>query len=220
MSTSTVDAWRWREKGEDCARPSAPFGSLDRSFVSFGFGRLFLLLFFYESPHTEAYLPQLLREIVYISGSEEVLLQQYILLSEEIMGAFRSSTLVTLSAIASLTGTISIDNLLVAAEGEDRIAYCDGCWCIPEAGSECPVDDMPPIDFSDELIANLRAIPFSTMFNMTCDPFTDDTCSPTPALEQGGACVVKLSYDAESEGDYPEGYSYRYVGENQRRLTD
>jgi hypothetical protein len=122
------------------------------------------------------------------------------------------ATLVTLVIAVAISPTTRLVNSQQNGGGggdESSIAYCDGCWCIPEEGSDCPIDNMPPIEFSEELIANLRAISFDNPYSMTCDPFTQEDCMPTPALEQGGVCVVTISYEEDNEGDYPEGYSYR-----------
>jgi hypothetical protein len=96
----------------------------------------------------------------------------------------------------------------VASNSED-IGYCDGCWCIPEPGDDCPVDEMPPIDFPATFLDNLRTIPLTNPITLDCDPYVDENCNMVPPLEKGGACVVETNVEEGVDAQCPSvGYSY------------
>ena len=108
--------------------------------------------------------------------------------------------------------TILLASIFLVADGANHsIAYCDGCFCIPEPGQACPVHEMPQIEFSASWMQNLRTMVPANPINISCNPYTDQACTTEPPLEQGGACVIE--YNAPSNGSAcPTGYTYTYVG--------
>lgn len=100
--------------------------------------------------------------------------------------------------------------LPLALGGTEDIAYCDGCWCIPEAGESCPADYVPQIDFTDEFLSNLQNFALENPMQLSCDPYQEENCDTQPPLEDGAACVAEITRP-EGDADCPsEGYSYRY----------
>jgi hypothetical protein len=94
--------------------------------------------------------------------------------------------------------------------GPEDIAYCDGCWCIPESGEVCPTDSMPPIEWTEDLLDNLRTISYENPMKLTCNPYMDNSCETQPPLEEGGACVAEI-IKPEDDSQCPDEYSYRLV---------
>lgn len=90
----------------------------------------------------------------------------------------------------------------------DKYAFCGDCWCIPDDGETCPYDDMPPTEFSDTLIQNLKGMSHENPLALDCDPFYDTGCDTVPALETGDVCGALI----KANGDQcPQDYSYTYV---------
>ena len=96
-------------------------------------------------------------------------------------------------------------SVLVGASVED-IAYCDGCWCVPQEGESCPIDDMPITEWPDSMIDNLRSMKLENPYSLSCDPFLEDDCETEPALEEGGVCAFEVLANGTQ---CPEEYSYR-----------
>jgi hypothetical protein len=97
--------------------------------------------------------------------------------------------------IATISITLPLLFIHSAVYAQRPIGFCDGCWCIPEAGDACPSKSMPIIDFSDEWLYNLRTMEFLNLLEMdaSCDIYNDtEGCDTTPPLEEGDACVAEI----------------------------
>lgn len=90
----------------------------------------------------------------------------------------------------------------------EKYAFCDDCWCVPEAGETCPYNSIRETNFSDTMIENLIAIHLENPLSLSCDPYYDDTCDTVPPLETGGVCAVEIVSNGTK---CPEEFSYRYV---------
>ena len=92
----------------------------------------------------------------------------------------------------------------IFGEAEVGFGSCDGCFCIPKSGESCPVDRKPPTEFGS-LIPVLRALTWENPYSLDCDPYANNSCDTTPAIGEGGACVVDFS---GPEGTCPDNWSY------------
>lgn len=82
---------------------------------------------------------------------------------------------------------------LLGIDTDAPFGTCDGCFCIPEPGEDCPVDEQPDIDFTD-LIPVYRQLTLLNAYTLDCNPYSEDPCDTEPPLDvAGGACVVELS---------------------------
>jgi hypothetical protein len=90
----------------------------------------------------------------------------------------------------------------------EDVAFCGDCYCAPESGEECPMDSMPQVAFSDDLLTTLKTITFENPISLSCNPFTDEGCVTEPPLEQGEACVAEIIEPGDTS-QCPQGYSYR-----------
>jgi hypothetical protein len=92
----------------------------------------------------------------------------------------------------------SLVNFLRRNEGNQTFGSCDSCFCIPDAGDDCPVDRTPPTEFGS-LIPVLRSLTWKNPYlPLECDPYSDSACDTTPPLQIGGACIIQV--EGESNG--------------------
>jgi hypothetical protein len=115
------------------------------------------------------------------------------------------------TTIMMKVSTLAFLGLLLRTVTSDKedIAYCDGCWCIPEPGDSCPVDEMPLIDFPATLLDTLRTIPLTNPVTLDCNPYEDENCNTVPPLEKGGVCAVETNIEEGVDAQCPSvGYSY------------
>lgn len=84
----------------------------------------------------------------------------------------------------------------------DEFATCNGCFCVPDEGSNCPIEARPNTDWSS-LIPTLRSFELSNPPSLDCDPYCEE-CDP-PSLQQDGVCVVEIE---PSSSTCPDGYKY------------
>jgi hypothetical protein len=115
----------------------------------------------------------------------------------------------------------SLQNILQGVLGNNNNDYgtCDGCFCIPDSGESCPVDQKPQTDYSS-LIPVLRSFTWENPYTLTCDPIADASCDTTPFLQEGGACVVEFSGPADT---CPANWSYSvstYPGTFEEAMAD
>jgi hypothetical protein len=83
-------------------------------------------------------------------------------------------------------------------EGVDNETYatCDGCWCIPDEGTDftCPLD--PPQTLPDfpqsPWIDNLNALQLENPMSLNCNPYENESCDTEPPLASGNACVWEM----------------------------
>lgn len=106
---------------------------------------------------------------------------------------------------------IIVANSIVHAEesaaASEKYAFCGDCWCIPDDNGEgvCPHDDMPPTEFSDTLLENLRGMTHENPLELNCDPYRRSRCDTVPALETGGVCAASIK---SNDGQCPQDFSY------------
>jgi hypothetical protein len=114
-------------------------------------------------------------------------------------GAGATTTAASGDGVSDSATLLSIVSSRYLQEGFDNETYatCDGCWCIPEGGtnnSPCPSDvpqtlpDFPQSPWID----NLNALQLDNPMSLNCNPYDDDSCDTEPPLVSGKACVWEM----------------------------
>lgn len=100
--------------------------------------------------------------------------------------------------VANFPAVMSIlpSRYLQGGVDNETYATCDGCWCIPDKGSNntCPLD--PPQTLPDfpqaPWIDNLNALQLDNPLSLNCNPYDDESCDTEPPLVSGNACVWEV----------------------------
>lgn len=76
----------------------------------------------------------------------------------------------------------------------EAYATCDGCWCIPDEGDECPPDsEKPATTWPNTTIDNLLSMELANPMTLECDPFNQSSsCNTSPKLETGTTCIYEV----------------------------
>lgn len=100
---------------------------------------------------------------------------------------------------------------LTVGQDENGFAVCGDCHCT-NGDDPCPTgDQVPQMEYSSEFVLYLRSLQLTNPFELSCDPYEDETCDTVPPLSDltalGDAAACGVVYEAVPEGQCPVRYS-------------
>jgi len=99
---------------------------------------------------------------------------------------------------------------------EQPYAFCGSCHCIVSGNDEtCPTgeDQVPQMEFSDELVGFLQSLELTNPYELSCNPYEDEACDTFPpqsnltALGDAAACGIVYEMEGLSDDQCPTRYS-------------